>query len=298
MQRVDRRLDRLAAQGELSGLVEFERDGGLAARVVVLAVGVAGELAAACAGAADDAGTGDCRPRDSEVAEVAVAQAQPVVVEVVWQAGPDRLRRGFAPDAIHIATGGRLDRGRAEITDGHTAVLSAWGRGSSKTGRIDRLQFLTADIALLTAYGDITFEAEPAGEQIRRTIETLTAQKVDWSSALVTCQYTPLGHWPQSTAASSGTPPSPADDGTLAEAAPTAPPMATRLRSGRCTAGCSTAGWMHPPTPSASLTTRTTSPEEANSNAAGGRTSRATRSSSRPGRATAAWPAVSTTSAS
>jgi uncharacterized protein (TIGR02246 family) len=100
---------------------------------------------------------------------------------------PIAYAAGFAPDAIHIGTGGRLDRGREEIIDGHAGVLSTWGRASSKTGRIDRLQFLTADIALLTVYGNITFGANPPANQI----ETVTAQNVGGSWSLVACQYTP-----------------------------------------------------------------------------------------------------------
>lgn len=54
---------------------------------------------------------------------------------------PTTYVSGLAPDAVHIGTGGRLDRGRDEMMDGHAGVLSSLGRGSSKTGRIDRLQF-------------------------------------------------------------------------------------------------------------------------------------------------------------
>lgn len=137
---------------------------------------------------------------------------------------PAAYASGFAPDAVHICTGGRLDRGRKAIIDGHASVLFTWGRASSKTGRIDRLRFLTADVALLTVYGDIAIGGESTSEQSRRTIETITAQKIGDSWGLVTCQYTPLGRWPRpAAAASSATPRPPADDGAPADATPAAP---------------------------------------------------------------------------
>jgi len=98
---------------------------------------------------------------------------------------PTAYAAGLAQDAIHISASGRLDRGRAEIIDGHAGVLSTWARDSSKTGRIDRLQFLTADVALLTVYGDIAIGDESTGDQSRRTIETITAHKIDGRWGLV-----------------------------------------------------------------------------------------------------------------
>jgi len=136
---------------------------------------------------------------------------------------PIAYAAGFATDATHISAGGRLDRGRADIGDGQTAVLSAWGRDSARAGRIDRLQFLTPDVALLTVYGEITFDAKPAGEQNRRTIESITAQKLDGRWALVACQYTPLGHCPASADVPSSSSPSLADEGTSPGEASTAP---------------------------------------------------------------------------
>jgi len=137
---------------------------------------------------------------------------------------PIAYAAGFAADATHICTSGHLDRGRADIEHTQAAVLATWGRDTTKTGRIDRLQFLTADVALLTVYGDITFGAHSSGDQNRRMIETITAQKIDGSWTLVTCQHTPLGHWPPSAAAaSSSIRPSPAGDGAPPVEAPTAP---------------------------------------------------------------------------
>lgn len=136
---------------------------------------------------------------------------------------PTTYTSGLAPDAVHIGTGGRLDRGRGEILDGHARVLSSLGSGSSKTGRIDRLQFLTADVALLTVYGDIAIGGESTGEQSRRTIETISAQKIDDGWSFVTCQSTPLGHWPKSAAASSATQRPPADDDAPADLIPAGP---------------------------------------------------------------------------
>ncbi len=98
----------------------------------------------------------------------------------------------FTSDADHISTTGRLDHGRDEIVDTHSVLLSTWAAGSALTGRIDRLQFLTGEVALLTVYSEIG-----GGNERRRTIDTLTAQQVDGRWVFVTCQRTPLGRWPQ-----------------------------------------------------------------------------------------------------
>ncbi len=136
---------------------------------------------------------------------------------------PTTYASGLAPDAVHIGTGGPARPWPDEIIDGHARVLSTWGRASSKTGRIDRLQFLTSSVAVLTVYGDIAFGGEPPGAQCRRTIETITAKKVGDGWSFVTCQSTPLGHWPQSAAASSTTQRAPADHDAPANRSPAGP---------------------------------------------------------------------------
>ena len=136
---------------------------------------------------------------------------------------PARYAAGLAPDADQIAVDGSLSRGRAQIERAHAGALSGWAGGSALTGRIDRLQFLGPDVALLTAYGDITFSAS-SGAPGQRTIETVTAQRVRGGWTLVGCQFTPLGAWPAPRAvgvavtgdadgvpASAGEPPSDAD---------------------------------------------------------------------------------------
>ncbi|MDX6394716.1 MAG: hypothetical protein QOJ73_5779 [Streptosporangiaceae bacterium] len=99
----------------------------------------------------------------------------------------------FAPDADYIIANGKLERGWQEIVDGHDIIFSAWARESRLEGRIDRLRFLTADVAILTAYGHIVYTDHRSSDANKRTIYTLTAQKIDNTWTFVAYQNTPLG---------------------------------------------------------------------------------------------------------
>jgi len=99
----------------------------------------------------------------------------------------------FAPDADYITGGGKLERGWQEIVDGHEIIFSAWARDSHLEGRIDRLRFLTGDVAVLTAYGHIVYDDNRSSDKNKRTIYTVTAQKISGSWIFVGYQNTPLG---------------------------------------------------------------------------------------------------------
>ena len=64
---------------------------------------------------------------------------------------------------------------------------------SSLEGRIDRIRFLTSDVAILTAYGHIVYNDDRSSDNNKRTIYTLTAQKTDATWTFVAYQNTPLG---------------------------------------------------------------------------------------------------------
>jgi uncharacterized protein (TIGR02246 family) len=98
----------------------------------------------------------------------------------------------FTPDADYITGGGKLERGRREIVDGHEIIFSAWSRNSHLEGRIDRLRFLTNDVAILTAYGHIVYDDNRSSDNNKRTIYTITAQKIDSAWTFVAYQNTPL----------------------------------------------------------------------------------------------------------
>jgi uncharacterized protein (TIGR02246 family) len=99
----------------------------------------------------------------------------------------------FAPDADYIIANGKLERGWQEIVEGHQIIFSAWARDSRLEGRIDRIRFLTPDVAILTAYGHIVYTDDRSSDANKRTIYTLTAQRIDGDWTFVAYQNTPLG---------------------------------------------------------------------------------------------------------
>ena len=99
----------------------------------------------------------------------------------------------FTPDADYIIGNGKLERGWKEIVEGQEIIFSAWARNSSLEGWIDRIRFLTSDVATLIAYGHIVFNHHRSSDDNKRTIYTLTAQKLDDAWTFVAYQNTPLG---------------------------------------------------------------------------------------------------------
>lgn len=99
----------------------------------------------------------------------------------------------FTPDADYIYGAGGLQHSRQEIIDGHKIIFSAWARNSRLDGRIERLRFLTADVALIIAYGHVVYLDQRSSDQNKRTIYSLVAQRVSGEWMFVTYQNTPLG---------------------------------------------------------------------------------------------------------
>lgn len=99
----------------------------------------------------------------------------------------------FTPDADYIYGAGGLQHGRQEIVDGHKIIFPAWARHSQLEGRIERLRFLTADVALLIAYGHVVYLDQRSSDHNKRTIYTLVAQRLKRRWIFVAYQNTPLG---------------------------------------------------------------------------------------------------------
>ena len=99
----------------------------------------------------------------------------------------------FTPDADYIIGNGKLERGWKEIVECREIIFSAWAHNTSLAGSIDRIRFLTSDVATLIAYGQIVFDDHRSSDDNDRTIYTLTAQKVDDAWTFVAYQNTPLG---------------------------------------------------------------------------------------------------------
>lgn len=99
----------------------------------------------------------------------------------------------FTQDADYVIANGKIQSGWREIVEGHEIVFSAWGRNSSLAGRVHRLRFLTPDVALLIAYGHVVHDDHRSSDANKRTVYTLTAQRVDGQWRFVAYQNTPLG---------------------------------------------------------------------------------------------------------
>ena len=99
----------------------------------------------------------------------------------------------FTPDADYIYGAGGLQHGWKEIADGHRIAFSGWARESRLEGRIERLRFLTPDVALIIAYGHVVYLDDRSSEANKRTIYTVVAQRLDRRWQFVAYQNTPLG---------------------------------------------------------------------------------------------------------
>jgi uncharacterized protein (TIGR02246 family) len=98
----------------------------------------------------------------------------------------------FTPDAEYIIANGMVERGWQEIVDGHEIIFSAWARNSRLEGRIDRIRFITADVAILTAYGHIVYLDNRSSDDNKRTVYGMVAQRVDGAWIFVQYQNTPV----------------------------------------------------------------------------------------------------------
>lgn len=99
----------------------------------------------------------------------------------------------FTADADYIYGAGGVQHGWQEIIDGHNVAFSAWARQSRLEGRIERLRFLTCDVALLLGYGHVVYLDHRSSEQNKRTVYTLVAQRIEGRWLFVSYQNTPLG---------------------------------------------------------------------------------------------------------
>lgn len=100
----------------------------------------------------------------------------------------------FTPDADYIYGAGGVQHGLKEIIEGHDVAFSAWARNSSLEGRIERLRFLTPDVAVVLGYGHVVYLDQRSSDQNKRTVYTLIAQRIEGEWVFVSYQNTPLGH--------------------------------------------------------------------------------------------------------
>lgn len=112
-----------------------------------------------------------------------------------WEQGASAYAECFAPDSTYIVGNGLIEQGWQEIVDGHETIFAAWARNSRLEGRIDRLQFLLPDVALLIASGHIVYKDHRSSDRNKRTVYSLIAQKRAGAWQFVFYQNTPIaGH--------------------------------------------------------------------------------------------------------
>lgn len=99
----------------------------------------------------------------------------------------------FTPDADYIIANGKLEHGWDEIISNHELIFGARARNSHLEGRIYQIRYITADVAILTAYGHIEYDDHRSSELNKRTIYTLTALRRPEGWRFVAYQNTPLG---------------------------------------------------------------------------------------------------------
>lgn len=99
----------------------------------------------------------------------------------------------FTADADYVYGASGVQHGWQEIIDGHDVVFSAWGRQGRLEGRIDRLRFLTGDVAVLLGYGHVVYLDDRSSDQNKRTVYTLVVQRLDGRWLFTSYQNTPLG---------------------------------------------------------------------------------------------------------
>ena len=82
----------------------------------------------------------------------------------------------FTEDADYIAFDGSHARGRSQIIASHQPLFDRWLKGTRLTARIERVQFLSPDVALVHATGSTVFPGESSPRPSRDSIQTLVAR--------------------------------------------------------------------------------------------------------------------------
>ena len=85
----------------------------------------------------------------------------------------------FTEDADYVAFDGSHTTGREQIAASHQQLFDRWLKGTRLTGRIERLRFLSRDVALVHATGSTIFPGETQPRPSRASIQTLVATKRD-----------------------------------------------------------------------------------------------------------------------
>jgi uncharacterized protein (TIGR02246 family) len=99
-------------------------------------------------------------------------------LETAWNAGDGTAySECFTPDSDYVTFEGGHLRGRQANAASHQKLFDSFLKGSKLTGRITDLRFITADVAVLHATGNVRlrWQARPAAG--RESIQTYVAVK-------------------------------------------------------------------------------------------------------------------------
>lgn len=98
----------------------------------------------------------------------------------------------FAEDGVLVAFDGTAFKGRQEIVSFHQPLFDTWLKGTRLIGEVTRVQFLTADVAVMHAIGGTIMRGKSKPDQSRDSIQTLVAVRRDGKWKLSAFQNTRL----------------------------------------------------------------------------------------------------------
>jgi uncharacterized protein (TIGR02246 family) len=101
-------------------------------------------------------------------------------LEEAWNAG-DATAYGecFTPDSDYITFDGSHVQGRDANADAHRKLFETFLKGSKLTGQISDLRFLSPDVAVLHATGNVKLRWQSRPAPGRESIQTYVAVKQD-----------------------------------------------------------------------------------------------------------------------
>lgn len=102
-------------------------------------------------------------------------------VEAGWNAGSgDQFAAPFAIDADYVVVNGMYLKGRQAIAAGHQHIFETIYRDSRNTGTVERIRFLTDDVALTHVRWHLKLRPNDSGSTARCTM-VLTRSAGDWT---------------------------------------------------------------------------------------------------------------------
>ena len=115
-----------------------------------------------------------------------------------WNQGSgDAFAAVFTEDGDLVAFDGTHFKGRKEIAPFHQQLFDKWMKGSRLVGQVERVRFLSPDVALLHAVGGTVMRGKTEPSPERDSIQTLVATRQNGEWRLAAFQNTrvrPIGN--------------------------------------------------------------------------------------------------------